>query len=55
MLGCYRVKFIGNFLMAACSKKKITIIKVFNLANGEHIMSLKGHRGVIYKIESTIN
>jgi hypothetical protein len=49
-LGCYRLKFIGNYLFAACSQKKNTIIKVFDLANGEQVMTLKGHRGVIYKL-----
>ena len=46
---------MGNYLLAACSRKKTTIIKVFDLANGEHMMSLRGHRGVIYHMAVTPN
>ena len=49
------MKFIGNYLYAGCSSKKNTFIKVFNLDKGEHVMTLKGHRGIIYKIDSTPN
>lgn len=46
---------MGNYLIAACSKKKTTILKVFDLNNGEHIMSLRGHRGVVYDMKTTTN
>lgn len=52
-LGCFRLKFVGNFLLAACSRKKMTVIKVFDLGNGEHVMSLRGHRGIIYQMETS--
>ena len=54
-LGCYRLKFIGKRLFAACSSKKKTSIKVYSLENGEHIMTIKGHREMIYTIDSTKN
>ena len=54
-MGCFRLKFIGNYLLAACSKKKNTVIKVFDLGSGEHVMNLKGHRGVIYTMQTTQN
>lgn len=33
-LGCFRTLFVGNYLFAACSSKKHTIIKVFSLDRG---------------------
>ncbi len=54
-MGCYRVKFVGNFLFAACSTAKYTCIKVFALENGEKVMTLKGHRDIIYSMASTLN
>jgi WD40 repeat protein len=47
------VRFIGNYLYAACTGRKNTHIKVYSLEKGELVMTLKGHRGVIYKMEPT--
>ncbi len=49
------MRFVGNYLLAACSKKKTTVIQVFDLANGALVMSLRGHRGIIYRMEVTPN
>jgi len=49
------VKFVGNYLLAAVSRKKVTSINVYDLSDGSLIMSLKGHRGVIYKLDVTPN
>lgn len=51
--GCYRLRFIGNYLFAACTARNYTLIKAYSLENGELTMTLKGHRGVIYKMEAT--
>lgn len=53
--GCFRVKFLGNYLFAAVSNRKYTTIKGFNLENGEEVMALKGHRGVIYDMQTIPN
>ena len=54
-MGCYRAKFIGDRLFAACSEKKYTSIKVYALQDGEQVMNLKGHREMIYCMETTPN
>ena len=33
-LGCFRLKFVGNYLLAAVSRKKHSTLKVFDLSSG---------------------
>lgn len=54
-LGCYRTLFIGNYLFCACPNKKHTCIKVFSLEKGEKVMTIKGHREMIYSMSVTNN
>jgi WD40 repeat protein len=54
-LGCFRVKFVGNYLYAACSDKNTTVVKVFKLEDGEKVMTFKGHRGIIYSLNTNSN
>jgi len=44
-----------DYLFAAVSNRKYTTIKGYNLANGEQTMTLKGHRGIIYDMQTVPN
>jgi WD40 repeat protein len=46
---------VGNYILAAVSERKTTSINAYDLAEGEHIMVLRGHRGVIYSMEASPN
>lgn len=53
-LGCFKLAFSkrGHFLAAACTMvDSRTIIKIYNVLEGKHLCSLKGHHDLIHDLQ----